>query len=69
MKLEVLKTETPRVHQLSMENRIVKTVSLTSSSGAANRSIGSNKDYQRLKSENPDFTTFDFRVRQYQEFL
>ncbi|KAB8152746.1 uracil-DNA glycosylase family protein [Kordia sp. TARA_039_SRF] len=49
--------------------RIIKTVSLTSSSGAANRAIGSIPLYKKLKKQNPKFTTFDFRVLQYKEFF
>lgn len=62
-----LTVQTKKYNQLP--SRYIKTVSLTSSSGAANRSIGSNPLYKKLKRENPDFTTFDFRVRQYQEFF
>ena len=51
------------------DNRIIKTVSLTSSSGSANRAIGSMSLYKQLKNSNPKFTTFDFRVMQYSEFL
>ena len=53
----------------SIKKRIIKTVSLTSSSGAANISIGSNPLYKQLKTSNPKFTTFDFRVMQYREFI
>ena len=49
--------------------RIIKTVSLTSASGSANRAIGSMPLYQQLKTSNPNFTTFDFRVIQYREFF
>ncbi len=49
--------------------RIIKTVSLTSASGSANRAIGSMPLYQQLKAKNPNFSTFDFRVMQYREFL
>ncbi len=52
-----------------MPSRIIKTVSLTSASGAANRAVGSIPLYQKLKRENPKFTTFDFRVLQYKAFL
>ena len=55
--------------ELSHNKRIIKTVSLTSSSGAANISIGSNPLYKQLKASNPKFTTFDFRVMQYREFM
>ncbi|AXG70090.1 hypoxanDNAglyco: DNA-deoxyinosine glycosylase [Kordia sp. SMS9] len=51
------------------ESRYIKTVSLTSSSGAANRAIGSIPLYKKLKKENPKFTTFDFRVLQYRAFF
>ncbi|MGH1386227.1 uracil-DNA glycosylase family protein [Kordia sp.] len=54
---------------VKMQSRIIKTVSLTSSSGAANRAIGSIPLYKTLKKENPKFTTFDFRVLQYREFF
>ena len=55
--------------EIEMESRCIKTVSLTSASGAANRAVGSIPLYRKLKSENPKFTTFDFRVLQYQEFF
>jgi G:T/U-mismatch repair DNA glycosylase len=51
------------------DKRIIKTVSLTSASGSANRAIGSMPLYQQLKTNNPNFTTFDFRVLQYREFI
>ena len=82
IKLELVSNETPRVHQfmlashserseesLQSKNRTIKTVSLTSSSGAANISIGSNPLYKQLKVSNPKFNTFDFRVLQYSEYL
>ncbi len=49
--------------------RKIKTISLTAPSGAANRAIGSMDAYKRLKDENPDFNTLDFRVMQYREFF
>ena len=66
--------EIPRVHEFWLDNdkgarRRIETVSLTSASGSANRAIGSMPLYQYLKSKNPDFTTFDFRVMQYRDFL
>lgn len=77
LKLELISKETPKMHQFVLaepkkklkKKRIIKTVSLTSASGAANISIGSNPLYKQLKSKNPDFSTFDFRVMQYREFL
>jgi G:T/U-mismatch repair DNA glycosylase len=78
LKLEVVSSEVPRIHQFVIpseawesvkSNRTIKTVSLTSASGSANRAIGSMPLYQELKTKNPNFTTFDFRVMQYREFL
>ena len=78
LKLELVSNEVPRIHQFSLPchpefvsgpNRIVKTVSLTSGSGAANISIGSMPLYKQLKAKNPKFNTFDFRVMQYREYL
>lgn len=66
LKLELVSNDIPRAHQVRLENnRIVKTVSLTSPSGSANRAIGSNSIYKKRKLENPKYTTFDFRVDQY----
>ncbi len=69
LKLELVSRGTPKIHQFNLEDRIIKTVSLTSGSGAANISIGSNPLYKQLKAKNPDFNTFDFRVLQYREFF
>ncbi len=49
------------------DKRTIKTISLTSASGSANRAIGSMSLYQQLKNKNPNFNTFDFRVMQYKE--
>ena len=51
------------------DSRIIKTVSLTSGSGAANISISRLPLYKQLKAKNPNFNTFDFRVLQYREFF
>ncbi|PHS54604.1 MAG: DNA glycosylase [Lutibacter sp.] len=68
--LKPISLETPRIHQFTLENsRIIKVVSLTAPSGAANRAVGSNLQYKLLKKENPKFNTLDFRVMQYQKFL
>ncbi|MDX1272416.1 uracil-DNA glycosylase family protein [Bizionia paragorgiae] len=76
LKLEVIEKETPRIHQFKLpdvldsgQERVIKTVSLTSSSGAANISISRNPLYQQLKAKKPKFNTFDFRVLQYREYL
>lgn len=80
LKLKLISNDTPKIHEFvinnenkdskkALKNRVVKTVSLTSSSGAANISIGSNPLYKQLKASNPKFNTFDFRVLQYREYL
>ena len=78
LKLELVNNEVPRIHQFvipietqeSVESKlIVKTVSLTSGSGAANISISRLPLYKHLKAKNPKFNTFDFRVMQYSEFF
>ncbi|MDO5969018.1 uracil-DNA glycosylase family protein [Flavivirga aquimarina] len=83
IKLELVSNEVPRIHQFelpielsalsagSIENslRTIKTVSLTSGSGAANISISRIPLYKQLKAKNPKFNTFDFRVMQYKEFF
>ncbi|MCM4153875.1 uracil-DNA glycosylase family protein [Arenibacter sp. N53] len=51
------------------KERIIKTVSLTAPSGAANRAVGSLEAYKAMKNKNPEFNTIDFRVLQYKEFF
>ena len=85
LKLEVVTSEVPRIHLFELSvitsdakgsvelehniKRTIKTVSLTSGSGAANISISRFPLYKQLKAKNPKFNTFDFRVLQYREFL
>lgn len=69
LKLALVENEIPRIHTFQLEDSTIKTVSLTSASGSANRAIGSNPLYKQLKAKNPKFNTFDFRVMQYQEFI
>ncbi|MFH6768062.1 uracil-DNA glycosylase family protein [Gaetbulibacter aquiaggeris] len=69
LKLEMLSNEIPRIHRFTLNERQIKTVSLTSASGSANRAIGSMPLYQQLKSRNTKFNTFDFRVLQYREYF
>lgn len=59
----------PRMHHFLLGRRLLTTVSLTSPSNAANRSIGATTLYKKRKEENPAYTTFDFRVEQYQKVL
>ncbi len=72
--LKVVSDVVPRIHEFELKagvngSRIIKTVSLTAPSGAANRAVGSMDLYKKMKDENPDFTTLDFRVMQYREFF
>jgi len=81
LKLKLVTNEVPRIHQFTLchselvsgshieHERTIKTVSLTSASGAANISISRLPLYRQLKAKNPEFNTFDFRVMQYSEFL
>ena len=74
LQLIVMDEEVPKMHQLRLPmlngtTRMVTTISLTSPSGAANRSIGSMTSYKALKQKNPKFNTFDFRVEQYRRFF
>ena len=77
LKLEVLSNEVPRIPQFTLchtersrsVSRTIKTVSLTSGSGAANISISKLPLYKKFKAANPKFNTFDFRVTQYREFF
>ena len=76
--IEIVSNEVPRIHEFVLpittkesvlSKRIIKTVSLTSASGSANRAIGSMPLYKQLKKSNPKFNTFNFRVMQYREFF
>ncbi|WJJ96125.1 uracil-DNA glycosylase family protein [Algibacter luteus] len=78
LKLELVTDEVPRIHQFNLpvglstdetSIRTIKTVSLTSGSGAANISISRIPLYKQLKAKNPKFNTFDYRVMQYSEFF
>ena len=67
IKYNVLDETIPKVHIFKYDNREIKTISLTSPSNAANRSIGANPYYKEQKQKNKNYTTFDFRVEQYEK--
>jgi len=68
--LSPISLDTPKIHEFTIENsRQIKVVSLTATSGAANRAVGSNAQYKLIKQQNPKFNTFDFRVLQYKKFF
>lgn len=70
LSLKVVSHVVPRIHEFSLDNdRVIKTVSLTAPSGAANRAIGSMDAYKKMKDQNSAFTTLDFRVLQYRPFF
>ncbi len=82
LKLNVVSDIVPRIHEFQLpvslsaveepkrtKSRVIKTVSLTAPSGAANRAVGSMELYKKLKNENPDFNTLDFRAMQYKPFF
>lgn len=71
LKLNVISNIVPRIHsfELPKTDRIIQTVSLTAPSGSANRAVGGLEAYKKMKAENPQFTTIDFRVMQYRPFF
>jgi G:T/U-mismatch repair DNA glycosylase len=71
VQLEVLNDQVPRIHRVIHPNtqKSITAVSLTAPSGAANRAVGSLDAYKRMKDQNPNFNTLDFRVLQYQKFF
>lgn len=62
-------SETPRVHEFKLDDRKIRTISLTAPSGSANRAVGSMMLYKEMKRKNPKFTAIDFRVIQYTPFF
>ena len=71
---QVVDSEVPRIHVFELPGTVstgrkITTVSLTAPSGSANRAIGALAEYKRRKDEDPDYTTFDFRVDQYRPFF
>lgn len=81
LRLSLVSNEIPRIHEfifpspiggrVSSEKggRIIRTVSLTAPSGAANRAVGSMAAYKSMKEGNRGFTTVDFRAMQYKRFF
>ncbi len=67
IKYENISNEIPRINQFKFRNRNIKTVSLTSPSNAANRSIGANLYYKEKRKVEKNYSTFDFRVEQYEK--
>jgi hypothetical protein len=69
LSLDLIAKDPAKIHQFKLENRLIKTVSLISPSNAANRSIGANPRYKKLKEEDNSFTTMAYRLMQYKIFF
>ncbi len=68
--LKINNDSVPRIHEFQLsDSRIIRTVSLTAPSGAANRAVGSLEAYKKIKDVHPEYTTLDFRVAQYSRFF
>lgn len=69
--LEPVCENVPRIHQFKLpdSNRVIRTVSLTAPSGAANRAVGSLAEYKHMKKKDPSMTTIDFRIHQYSPYF
>jgi len=65
----LVSNESPRIHQFNSNGRTINTISLISPSNAANRSIGANPTYKKLKKQDSTFTTFDFRYMMYKKYF
>ena len=65
--LKLVSNDVPRIYEFEhpCSNKVIRTVSLTAPSGAANRAVGGLELYKTLKKQNPKFNTIDFRVLQY----
>lgn len=74
IELKVVHSDVPRIHEFTLSEsgvneRIVRTVSLTAPSGSANRAVGAIKAYKERKIADPGYTTLDFRIDQYRQFF
>lgn len=69
IKMELVISSSPRIHTLFLEGRAIECISLISPSSAANRSIGGHPLYKKMKSIDPGYSTLDFRVAQFRDFL
>lgn len=69
VKLERISNEVPRIHQFEWAERTIRTISLTAPSGAANRAVGGMDLYKKMKKDNPEINTLDFRVMQYKPYF
>ncbi len=64
---KIIDKNIPKIHKFIFDEREFKTISLTSPSNTANRSIGANAYYKKRKKENNSYSTLDFRIEQYKK--
>ena len=69
LQLKKVPSNKAKVHQFEFKNRLIKTISLISPSNAANRSIGSNALYKESVKRDKNYSTFKFRLSQYEHFF
>jgi G:T/U-mismatch repair DNA glycosylase len=69
IRLKEINSKSPKIHQFYIKDRWIRTVSLISPSNAANRSIGANPLFKKLKSMTNSYSTFDHRLNQYRKYF
>lgn len=69
IQFEQVTSKNPRIHQFNLQGRTIRAISLVSPSNAANRSIGANPIFKRVKLKKENYTTLQFRIDQYREFF
>jgi len=69
LKMVKKNSERPIHHELNLNGRLIRTVSLISPSSAANRSIGGDAYYKLQKKTNRDYSTLDFRIEQFRKYF
>ena len=69
LQLKKVPSNKAKVHQFEFKNRLIKTISLISPSNAANRYIGSNALYKESVKRDKNYSTFKFRLSQYEHFF
>ncbi len=67
IKFKKIDENIPKINSFFYENREIRTISLSSPSNAANRSIGANTYYKKRKQKNINYSTFEFRKEQYEK--
>ena len=68
-RVRLIDSGSPRINEVSLNERNIQCVSLISPSSAANRAIGGHPIYKKMKSQNASYSTLDFRVSQFSQFF